>query len=153
MVRQQSTQSNSSAGSMKSPLPASLARKTPSRARSGTSAASPGGKKSAKSTESGIVPPISVLIVDGTSILVYEYFSYWHMLDNPINQTILSTFMKKKKIKYDVASNGAEAVEKWRTGEFHLILVSVYVSQRVSWCDFLLSDGHSNARYGWHRSH
>jgi osomolarity two-component system, response regulator SSK1 len=54
------------------------------------------------------------------------------MLDNPINQTILSTFMKKKKIKYDVASNGAEAVEKWRTGEFHLILVSVYVSQRVS---------------------
>ena len=31
--------------------------------------------------------------------------------------------MKKKKIKYDVASNGAEAVDKWRTGEFHLILV------------------------------
>jgi CheY-like chemotaxis protein len=43
--------------------------------------------------------------------------------DNPINQTILSTFMKKKKIKYDVAKNGEEAVQKWRTGGFHLILV------------------------------
>lgn len=44
--------------------------------------------------------------------------------DNPINQTILSTFMKKKKIKYDVAKNGEEAVEKWKSGAFHLILVS-----------------------------
>jgi osomolarity two-component system response regulator SSK1 len=44
--------------------------------------------------------------------------------DNPINQTILSTFMKKKKIKFNVANNGEEAVEKWRTGGFHLILVS-----------------------------
>ncbi len=31
--------------------------------------------------------------------------------------------MKKKKITYDVAENGLEAVEKWRTGSFHLILV------------------------------
>jgi hypothetical protein len=31
--------------------------------------------------------------------------------------------MKKKKIKYDLTSNGQEAVQKWRTGEFHLILV------------------------------
>ena len=43
--------------------------------------------------------------------------------DNPINQTILSTFMKKKKIKYDVAKNGEEAVQKWKSGGFHLILV------------------------------
>lgn len=49
------------------------------------------------------------------------------LLDNPINQTILSTFMKKKKIKYDVAKNGEEAVEKWRTGGFHLILVSLHL--------------------------
>ncbi|KAJ3760738.1 hypothetical protein EV360DRAFT_93400 [Lentinula raphanica] len=55
------------------------------------------------------VPPISVLIVD----------------DNPINRTILSTFMKRNKIKYDVASNGKEAVEKWKTGEFHLILMDI----------------------------
>lgn len=45
-------------------------------------------------------------------------------LDNPINRTILSTFMKKKKVKYDVAKNGEEAVEKWRSGNFQLILVS-----------------------------
>ena len=45
--------------------------------------------------------------------------------DNPINQTILSTFMRKKKIKYDVAKNGEEAVQKWRSGGFHLILVSL----------------------------
>jgi osomolarity two-component system, response regulator SSK1 len=46
-------------------------------------------------------------------------------VDNPINQTILSTFMKRKKIKYDLASNGQEAVQKWRTGGFHLILVLI----------------------------
>lgn len=33
--------------------------------------------------------------------------------------------MKKKKIKYDLANNGQEAVQKWRTGEFHLILVRI----------------------------
>jgi CheY-like chemotaxis protein len=48
-------------------------------------------------------------------------------VDNPINQTILSTFMKRKKIKYDLASNGQEAVQKWRTGGFHLILVRLAV--------------------------
>ena len=31
--------------------------------------------------------------------------------------------MEKKKIKYDVAQNGAEAVTKWKSGGFHLILV------------------------------
>ncbi|KDQ65024.1 hypothetical protein JAAARDRAFT_28689 [Jaapia argillacea MUCL 33604] len=62
-----------------------------------------------KATDGNIVPPISVLIVD----------------DNPINQTILSTFMKKKKIKFDVAKNGEEAVQKWRSGGFHLILMDI----------------------------
>ena len=33
--------------------------------------------------------------------------------------------MKKKQIKYDVAKNGQEAVQKWRTGGFHLILVMI----------------------------
>lgn len=50
------------------------------------------------------------------------------LVDNPINQTILSTFMRKKKIKYDVAKNGAEAVAKWKTGSFHLILVRLTTS-------------------------
>ncbi|XP_006459775.1 SSK1 response regulator receiver [Agaricus bisporus var. bisporus H97] len=69
------------------------------------------GKKGKALTPSdgNIVPPISVLIVD----------------DNPINQTILSTFMKRKKIRYGIANNGKEAVEKWKTGGFHLILMDI----------------------------
>ncbi|KAJ4472035.1 hypothetical protein J3R30DRAFT_3340563 [Lentinula aciculospora] len=67
------------------------------------------GKKGKSPADGNIVPPISVLIVD----------------DNPINRTILSTFMKKNRIKYDVASNGKEAVEKWKTGAFHLILMDI----------------------------
>ena len=35
--------------------------------------------------------------------------------------------MKRKKIKYESANNGQEAVEKWKTGGFHLILVSCIV--------------------------
>ncbi|KAI0921389.1 hypothetical protein AcW1_004617 [Taiwanofungus camphoratus] len=66
-------------------------------------------KKGKGLPETNIVPPISVLIVD----------------DNPINQTILSTFMQKKKIKFDVAKNGEEAVAKWRSGGFHLILMDI----------------------------
>ena len=31
--------------------------------------------------------------------------------------------MRKKRIKYDVAKNGEEAVQKWKSGGFHLILV------------------------------
>ncbi|KIJ70384.1 hypothetical protein HYDPIDRAFT_184707 [Hydnomerulius pinastri MD-312] len=67
------------------------------------------GKGGKATTDANIIPPISVLIVD----------------DNPINQTILSTFMRKKKIKYDVAKNGEEAVQKWRSGGFHLILMDI----------------------------
>jgi osomolarity two-component system response regulator SSK1 len=43
--------------------------------------------------------------------------------DNPINQNILSMFFRKKKIRHQTAKDGQEAVEKWRTGGFHLILV------------------------------
>ncbi|RKP24934.1 CheY-like superfamily, partial [Syncephalis pseudoplumigaleata] len=56
-----------------------------------------------------IVPPIKVLIVE----------------DNPINQTILSTFLRKRKIEYAVASDGREAVEKWKNGGFHLVLMDI----------------------------
>ncbi|WVQ78283.1 hypothetical protein IAT38_000368 [Cryptococcus sp. DSM 104549] len=65
------------------------------------------GKKAAKADV--IVPPINVLIVE----------------DNPINQNILSMFLRKKKIKNQSAKDGAEAVEKWRTGAFHLILMDI----------------------------
>lgn len=43
--------------------------------------------------------------------------------DDPIYQRILSTFMKRRKLKYDVASNGEQAVLKWNRGEFDMILV------------------------------
>ncbi|KAG5338582.1 hypothetical protein C0989_006908 [Termitomyces sp. Mn162] len=66
-------------------------------------------RKVTAAADGNFVPPISVLIVD----------------DNPINQTILSTFMKKKRIKYDLANNGQEAVTKFRTGDFHLILMDI----------------------------
>ena len=80
------------------------------------------------SSDTNVVPPISVLIVDGTFYFRLMYLKPFLVtneiyVDNPINQTILSTFMKRKKIKYDLASNGQEAVQKWRTGGFHLILV------------------------------
>ncbi|KAG6828764.1 hypothetical protein H0H92_006843 [Tricholoma furcatifolium] len=65
--------------------------------------------RKAKALGDGKIPPVSVLIVD----------------DNPINQTILSTFMKKKKIKYDLANNGEEAVKKFKEGDFHLILMDI----------------------------
>ncbi|KAF4602127.1 ssk1 response regulator receiver [Pleurotus pulmonarius] len=100
----------------KSPVPASPpagispGSRRPMRRRPTVEAKSPTAmsRKKAKTTD-GIVPPVKVLIVE----------------DNPINQTILSTFMKKKKITYDVAENGLEAVEKWRTGSFHLILMDI----------------------------
>ncbi|CAG8729644.1 5975_t:CDS:2, partial [Ambispora leptoticha] len=56
-----------------------------------------------------IIPPINVLIVE----------------DNPINQAILSGFMRKKKIKYECVSNGQEAVDKWKNGHFHLVLMDI----------------------------
>lgn len=36
--------------------------------------------------------------------------------------------MKKKGIKYAVAKDGEEAVEKWKAGNFHLVLVSPHPS-------------------------
>jgi len=65
--------------------------------------------KKATSKDGVVVPPINVLIVE----------------DNPINQNILSMFLRKKKIKHQAAKDGQEAVEKWRTGVFHLILMDI----------------------------
>ncbi|EOQ98783.1 Response regulator mcs4 [Wallemia ichthyophaga EXF-994] len=58
---------------------------------------------------SSVKPPINVLIVE----------------DNPINQTILKKFMTRRNVKYDIALNGQEAVEKWQTGNFHLFLMDL----------------------------
>jgi CheY-like chemotaxis protein len=63
------------------------------------------------------------------------------ILDNPINQNILSMFLRKKKIKHQSAKDGLEAVEKWRTGGFHLILVSALAT-------LLMIDGYPTAGDG-----
>ncbi|CAD6889900.1 unnamed protein product [Tilletia laevis] len=56
-----------------------------------------------------VLPPIKVLIVE----------------DNPINQRIMAKFMDKKKIKYEIATNGKDAIERWQGGGFHLILMDI----------------------------
>ncbi|KAJ6549850.1 CheY-like superfamily [Mycena capillaripes] len=62
-----------------------------------------------KAPDIDIVPPISVLIVE----------------DNVVNQMQLAGFMRKKKLKFQLANNGLEAVEKWKTGNFDLILLDI----------------------------
>ncbi|KLU90560.1 hypothetical protein MAPG_10412 [Magnaporthiopsis poae ATCC 64411] len=75
-------------------------------------------KKSKKSTDhprlplgvfSGGVPPINVLIVE----------------DNPINLRLLEVFVKRLKVRWDTAVNGREALDKWRQGGFHLVLMDI----------------------------
>jgi osomolarity two-component system, response regulator SSK1 len=60
-----------------------------------------------KNSAIGNIPPINVLIVE----------------DNIINAQILEVFFRKRKLKYATAVNGKEAVEKWRQGGWHLVLV------------------------------
>ncbi|KJZ74329.1 hypothetical protein HIM_06335 [Hirsutella minnesotensis 3608] len=57
----------------------------------------------------GTVPPISVLIVE----------------DNPINLKLLEAFVKRLKVRWQTAMNGRDAVKKWRTGGFHLVLMDI----------------------------
>lgn len=38
--------------------------------------------------------------------------------------------MMKRKIKYSVANDGQEAVEKWKEGGFHIVLVSAFCLRR-----------------------
>ncbi|KAL8828328.1 MAG: hypothetical protein Q9170_006657 [Blastenia crenularia] len=57
----------------------------------------------------GAVPPINVLIVE----------------DNIINLKLLEAFMKRLKVRWHTAMNGREAVNKWRQGGFHLVLMDI----------------------------
>ncbi|KAF5131852.1 hypothetical protein DV495_001859 [Geotrichum candidum] len=56
-----------------------------------------------------VVPQINVLIVE----------------DNVINQKILETFLNRRKIRSSTAKNGKEAIEKWKRGGFHLVLMDI----------------------------
>jgi osomolarity two-component system response regulator SSK1 len=55
------------------------------------------------------VPPINVLIVE----------------DNMINMKLLEQFVRRLKVNWAIAINGKEAVEKWRMGGFHLVLMDI----------------------------
>lgn len=55
------------------------------------------------------VPPINVLIVE----------------DNIINLKLLEAFMKRLKVRWQTAMNGKEAMTKWRSGGFHLVLMDI----------------------------
>jgi len=57
----------------------------------------------------GSVPPINVLIVE----------------DNIINLKLLEAFMKRLKVRWSTAMNGQIAVNKWKTGGFHLVLMDI----------------------------
>ncbi|KAL9128441.1 MAG: hypothetical protein Q9217_002874 [Psora testacea] len=57
----------------------------------------------------GGVPPINVLIVE----------------DNIINLKLLEAFLKRLKVRWSTAMNGEIAVNKWREGGFHLVLMDI----------------------------
>lgn len=66
-------------------------------------------KKDENSTMAKVLPSINVLIVE----------------DNLINLRILSAHLRRHKIHYDIAKNGQEAIDKWRKGGFHLVLMDI----------------------------
>ncbi|KAK6431495.1 Two-component response regulator SSK1p [Oleoguttula sp. CCFEE 5521] len=55
------------------------------------------------------IPPINVLIVE----------------DNIINLRILEGLMKRLKVRWETAMNGQIAVDKWRGGGYHLVLMDI----------------------------
>lgn len=67
------------------------------------------GRKPSTTTFEKVLPSISVLVVE----------------DNAINQAILGAFLRKHKIRYHIAKNGQEAVDMWKKGGFHLVLMDI----------------------------
>lgn len=105
-----------SPGPAPEPSPARVATPPPRTASPRSSSARL--KKTKKMTEyssltanmlNNTVPSISVLIVE----------------DNPINLKLLEAFVKRLKVRWQTAMNGLDAVNKWRTGGFHLVLMDI----------------------------
>ncbi|KAK4561296.1 Two-component response regulator SSK1p [Recurvomyces mirabilis] len=69
----------------------------------------PNGTTSLNGVLDSSVPPISVLIVE----------------DNIINLRILEGLMKRLKVRWQTAMNGAIALDKWRQGGYHLVLMDI----------------------------
>lgn len=64
-------------------------------------------------------PPSTTLakVLPSVNVLVVE--------DNQINLRILSAHLRRHKIRHDTAKNGQEAIDKWRQGGFHLVLMDI----------------------------
>lgn len=84
-------------------------KKTGSRPSATTNGDGTNPKPASASLLDGTVPPINVLIVE----------------DNVINLKLLEAFMKRLKVRWKSAQDGKEAVEKWRQGGFHLVLMDI----------------------------
>ncbi|CAK9436744.1 uncharacterized protein LODBEIA_P12660 [Lodderomyces beijingensis] len=70
-----------------------------------------------KSTKSERSDPTLDKVLPSISVLVVE--------DNAINQAILGAFLRKRKIHYQIAKNGQDAIDKWKKGGFHLVLMDI----------------------------
>ncbi|MCJ1307968.1 ssk1 response regulator receiver [Agyrium rufum] len=91
------------------PPPARVSSPRPVRQKRSKKAASANQSALTLGLLDGAVPPINVLIVE----------------DNIINLKLLEAFMKRLKVKWHTAMNGREAVNKWRDGGFHLVLMDI----------------------------
>ncbi|KAH6651727.1 hypothetical protein BKA67DRAFT_520662, partial [Truncatella angustata] len=97
------------------PAPERIATPPPPRVASPRSFARPKKKKTMEAPSlppgmlNGSVPPINVLIVE----------------DNIINLKLLEAFVKRLKVRWQTAMNGRDAVTKWRSGGFHLVLMDI----------------------------
>jgi len=86
-----------------SPRPSARARKPKKAEKPAIASTMPSGLLN------GGVPPINILIVE----------------DNIINLKLLEAFVKRLKVRWQTAMNGRDAVTKWRTGGFHLVLMDI----------------------------
>lgn len=93
-----------------SPHPSKLRKRRPGGATRDTNGEPPLPPKPASAgLLDGKVPPINVLLVE----------------DNVINLKLLEQFMKRLKVRWKSAMNGREAVNMWRKGGFHLVLMDI----------------------------
>ncbi|MBU0765659.1 MAG: response regulator [Bacteroidetes bacterium] len=69
-------------------------------------------------------PPVKTSdldIIDNIRVLLVE--------DNEINQTLARSLLVKKNFIVDVANNGIEAIEKIKTGSYHIILMDLHMPE------------------------